>query len=124
MIAGRACPMHACASPSQYPLKVQSALNRWSGPASGGSFVFTSSMSVCAVDDGGSVTEEHCPLVPLGKGPSTDRLLGAEQAVIQVDERGACEYVWSRENCCTSRDLREYFYHASMGPLTPGITRH
>ena len=45
-------------------------------------------MSVCAVDDGSQVTEENCPLVPLGKGPSTDRLLGAEHAVIKVSGEG------------------------------------
>ncbi len=64
--------------------QVKAALALWDGT---GSFVFTSSMSVCAVDDGGRVTDEQCPLVPVGAGPPTDRLLGAEQAVLQV--RGA-----------------------------------
>lgn len=42
------------------------------------------SMGVCAADDGELVTDESCPLVPKGKGPSTDRLLDAEEAVTQV----------------------------------------
>lgn len=69
------------------PPQVKAALALWDGT---GSFVFTSSMSVCAVDDGGRVTDEQCPLVPMGAGPSTDRLLGAEQAVLQVG--GMCPY--------------------------------
>jgi hypothetical protein len=41
-------------------------------------------MSVCAAESGEQVTDDNCPMVPAGKGPSTDRLLAAEQAVIQV----------------------------------------
>jgi nucleoside-diphosphate-sugar epimerase len=59
-------------------LQVKEAVSRWDGS---GSFVFTSSMSVCATEDGSLVTET-CPVVPEGKSPSTDRLLGAEQAVL------------------------------------------
>lgn len=66
---------------ADYVADVKAALALWDGT---GSFVFTSSMSVCAVDDGGRVTDEQCPLVPMGAGPSTDRLLGAEQAVLQA----------------------------------------
>jgi len=47
-------------------------------------------MSVCAVDDGSAVSDAHCPLNTLGKSPSVDRLLLAEQAVLQV---GACVLV-------------------------------
>lgn len=64
--------------------QVSAALERWDPTHPAASFVFTSSMSVCAVDDGGSVSDEHCPLNPLGKSPSVDRLLLAEQAVLQV----------------------------------------
>jgi hypothetical protein len=38
--------------------------------------VFTSSMSVCATDDGGEVNE-NCSLVPDGKSPSTDRCVSS-----------------------------------------------
>lgn len=40
------------------------------------------------MDDGGSATDEHCPLVPVGAGPSTDKLRGAEEAVLAVRGRG------------------------------------
>lgn len=50
-------------------MQVAAATKQWDGT---GSFVFTSSMSVCATDDGGEVNE-NCPLVPQGKSPSTDR---------------------------------------------------
>ena len=68
--------------------QVKAALALWDGPSAGGSFVFTSSMSVCSAEDGEVVTEDSCPMVAMGKGPSTDRLLGAEQAVMQVEGRG------------------------------------
>lgn len=55
------------------------AAQLWDGT---GSFVFTSSMSVCAAEDGSEVSEERCPLVPQGKSPSTDRLLAAEAAAL------------------------------------------
>ncbi|EFJ47911.1 hypothetical protein VOLCADRAFT_45237, partial [Volvox carteri f. nagariensis] len=67
-----------------YVADVKSALALWDGS---GCFVFTSSMSVCGVDDGGEVTEETCPLVARGASASTDRLLGAEEAVL---EAGGC----------------------------------
>ncbi|KAG2427367.1 hypothetical protein HXX76_012560 [Chlamydomonas incerta] len=62
-----------------YVADIKAALALWDGT---GSFVFTSSMSVCAVDDGGAATDEHCPLVPIGAGASTDKLRGAEEAVL------------------------------------------
>jgi nucleoside-diphosphate-sugar epimerase len=58
---------------------VAAATKLWDGT---GSFVFTSSMSVCAAEDGGEVSDEVCPLVPPGKAPGTDRLLGAEGAAL------------------------------------------
>lgn len=61
-------------------LQVQGALARWDGT---GSFVFTSSMSVCSTTDGSTVYE-NCPLVAVGAGPGTDRLLGAEKATLEV----------------------------------------
>ena len=57
-------------------MQVKAALGLWDGT---GSFVFTSSMSVCSTDDGSAVTEDSCPLVAVGAGPSTDKLLGAEE---------------------------------------------
>ncbi|KAG2493226.1 hypothetical protein HYH03_008642 [Edaphochlamys debaryana] len=72
-----------CAPPSgsaDYVADVKAALALWDGT---GSFVFTSSLSVCAVDDGGQVTDAACPLVAEGAAASTDRLLGAEKAVIE-----------------------------------------
>ncbi len=41
-------------------------------------------MSVCAEESGGVVTDDNCQLVPMGKGPSTDKLLAAEQMVLKV----------------------------------------
>jgi hypothetical protein len=46
-------------------LQVRAATQQWDGS---GSFVFTSSMSVCATEDGSEVSE-NCPLVPQGKAP-------------------------------------------------------
>ncbi|KAF8059377.1 hypothetical protein HT031_005182 [Scenedesmus sp. PABB004] len=63
-----------------YPAAVAAAAAQWDGR---GSFVFTSSMSVCATNDGGAVGED-CPLVPAGAAPSTDRLLGAEAAALSA----------------------------------------
>ena len=57
------------------------ATQLWDGS---GSFVFTSSMSVCAAEDGSEVSEERCPLVSEGKSPSTDRLLAAEKAALDA----------------------------------------
>ena len=64
--------------------QVASAVARWDSSHPHASFAFTSSMSVCAVDDGGEVNDAHCPLHSLGKAPNVDRLLRAEQAVLQV----------------------------------------
>ena len=61
--------------------QVAAATKLWDGS---GSFVFTSSMSVCAAEDGSEVNEENCPLVPEGRGPSTDRLLAAEAAALSA----------------------------------------
>lgn len=66
--------------PTQSP-QVAAATKLWDGT---GSFLFTSSMSVCAAEDASMVDEEHCPLVPLGKSPATDRLLGAEKATLDA----------------------------------------
>lgn len=70
------------ASVSAFP-QVAAAVSRWDGT---GSFVFTSSMSVCATSDGSVVTED-CPVVAVGAGPGTDRLLAAEAATLQVGGR-------------------------------------
>ncbi|MEW5314259.1 MAG: hypothetical protein WDW38_005770 [Sanguina aurantia] len=59
-----------------YGAEVTAALARWDGT---GSFVFTSSMSVCSITDG-STAREDCPLVAVGAGPGSDRLLAAEKA--------------------------------------------
>eukprot|EP00879_Flechtneria_rotunda_P005880 GHRR01006186.1.p1 GENE.GHRR01006186.1~~GHRR01006186.1.p1 ORF type:complete len:376 (+),score=78.33 GHRR01006186.1:170-1297(+) len=72
-----AAPPSGC---ENYPAAVKAATEQWDGT---GSFVFTSSMSVCATEDGSTVTET-CPLVPPGKSPSTDKLLGAEQAALSA----------------------------------------
>lgn len=82
--AGKQYPYVLFAAPpsgsEDYPGAVSAATKQWDGT---GSFVFTSSMSVCATDDGGEVNE-NCPLVPQGKSPSTDRLLGAEDAALSA----------------------------------------
>eukprot|EP00878_Enallax_costatus_P035525 GHUV01039663.1.p1 GENE.GHUV01039663.1~~GHUV01039663.1.p1 ORF type:complete len:189 (-),score=21.38 GHUV01039663.1:338-904(-) len=41
-------------------------------------------MSVCATEDGSTVSE-NCPLVPEGKAPGTDKLLGAEKAALAAN---------------------------------------
>jgi hypothetical protein len=64
--AGCTAPPERCC---RARVQVSAATKQWDGT---GSFVFTSSMSVCATDDGGEVNE-NCPLVPQGKSPSTDR---------------------------------------------------
>lgn len=66
-----------------YVGEVAAALTRWSGA---GGFVFTSSASVVAVDDGGPA-DESSPTVPLGASDKTDRLLQAEAA---VRDAGGC----------------------------------
>eukprot|EP00798_Chlamydomonas_sp_ICE-L_P020479 gene20478-27268_t len=62
-----------------YAADVKEAMSLWDGS---GSFVFTSSMSVCSVDDGSAV-QESCPLVAMGAMPNTDKLLAAEEATLQ-----------------------------------------
>ena len=62
---------------------VKAALKLWDGS---GSFVFTSSAGVYAVEDG-SHCDESAPLVALGSNPRTDALLNAEQAVLDA---GGC----------------------------------
>jgi len=62
---------------------VKAALNHWDGT---GSFVFTSSAGVYAVEDG-SACDESAPLVALGTSPRTDTILRAEQAVLDA---GGC----------------------------------
>jgi nucleoside-diphosphate-sugar epimerase len=80
---GRRFPYVLFAAPpsgsDDYPAEVAAAARMWDGS---GSMVFTSSMSVCAAEDGSEVSDENCPLVPEGKSPSTDRLLVAEQATL------------------------------------------
>lgn len=65
-------------------------------------------MSVCSVDDGGAVTDEHCPLHSIDAAqPSVARLLRAEQAVLQVRAcmgcvcvcACACARVWGACAC-------------------------
>lgn len=69
-------------------IQVQAALDLWDSSAPGASFVFTSSMSVCAVNAGSLVTEDS-PLVAPGAAASTDKLLAAEKLVLQVTSRYA-----------------------------------
>eukprot|EP00873_Tetraselmis_striata_P042185 jgi/Tetstr1/462449/TSEL_007447.t1 len=66
-----------------YPAEVAAALGAWTGA---GAFVFTSSASVVALNDGGPA-DEASPTVPLGKSDKTDRLLRAEGA---VRDAGGC----------------------------------
>lgn len=68
---------------ADYVGEVAAALTLWNNTIPGSCFVFTSSMGICSVDDG-SVVREDCPLVPLGAGPNTDKLLEAEQLVIKA----------------------------------------
>ncbi|KXZ56139.1 hypothetical protein GPECTOR_1g118 [Gonium pectorale] len=79
LTAGRRYSFVAFSAPpsgsQDYEGDIKAALSLWDGT---GSFVFTSSMSVCSVDDGGTVTDANCPLVARGAGPSTDKLLAAE----------------------------------------------
>ncbi|GFR46023.1 hypothetical protein Agub_g7282 [Astrephomene gubernaculifera] len=91
--AGRRWSFVAFSAPpsgsQDYVADVRSALSLWDGT---GCFLFTSSMSVCAVDDGGAVDDmgeegRGCPLVTRGSAPGTDKLLGAEEAVLQA---GGC----------------------------------
>lgn len=62
---------------------VKEALELWDKT---GAFVFTSSAAVYDVEDG-SWCDESAPVVPKGKGERTDRLLMAEDAVL---EAGGC----------------------------------
>eukprot|EP00882_Tetradesmus_deserticola_P005686 GHRQ01005987.1.p1 GENE.GHRQ01005987.1~~GHRQ01005987.1.p1 ORF type:complete len:367 (+),score=182.69 GHRQ01005987.1:259-1359(+) len=82
--AGKQYPYVLFAAPpsgsDDYPAAVRAATRQWDGS---GSFVFTSSMSVCATEDGSEVSE-NCPLVPQGKAAGTDKLLGAEAATLEA----------------------------------------
>ncbi|KAL6757910.1 hypothetical protein V8C86DRAFT_2613010, partial [Haematococcus lacustris] len=71
---------------ADYAGEVKAALAHWDSAAPGATFVFTSSMGVCSVDDGGLVRED-CPLMAPGASPSSDRMLAAEQATLQA---GGC----------------------------------
>ena len=62
---------------------VKAALQLWDGT---GSFVFTSSAGVYAVEDG-SACNEDAPVVAMGASPRTDTILSAEKAVL---EAGGC----------------------------------
>mmetsp|Transcript_36403 Transcript_36403/g.102832 ORF Transcript_36403/g.102832 Transcript_36403/m.102832 type:complete len:364 (-) Transcript_36403:68-1159(-) len=62
-----------------YVGEVKQALERWNGE---GGFVFTSSGSVFAVDEGDA--NEDSPLVPVGLSEKADRLLLSEQAVLEA----------------------------------------
>jgi nucleoside-diphosphate-sugar epimerase len=80
-----------------YAREVAATASRWDGT---GCMVFTSSMSVCAVEDGSDV-DEACPLVAAGADAKTDRLLSAERACLDA---GGCV-------------LRLVgLYHATRGP--------
>jgi nucleoside-diphosphate-sugar epimerase len=101
--AGRRFPYVLFAAPpsgsEDYPGAVAAAALQWDGS---GALLFTSSMSVCATEDGSAVSED-CPLVPQGKSPSTDRLLAAEAAALS----------------CGGSVLRLVgLYHAARGPHT------
>lgn len=101
--AGKQYPYVLFAAPpsgsEDYPAAVAAATRQWDGS---GSFVFTSSMSVCATEDGSEVSEA-CPLVAKGKAPGTDKLLGAEAATLEAG----------------GNVLRLVgLYHASRGPHT------
>jgi nucleoside-diphosphate-sugar epimerase len=63
-----------------YGAEVAAAAKLWDGT---GAMAFTSSMSVCAVEDGSDV-DEACPLVQEGADPKTDRLLAAERACLEA----------------------------------------
>lgn len=78
------CSVALCNAPAPNApsvAQVAAATELWDGT---GSLVFTSSMSVCAAEDGSEVSEDRCPLVPEGKAPSTDRLLAAERASLDA----------------------------------------
>lgn len=61
-----------------YAKEVEVALSFWDGT---GSFVFTGSNGLSAVDDGGDADEDS-PVSPLGKSPGNDKLLNAEKATL------------------------------------------
>jgi len=69
---------------ADYAAEVAAAAALWNGA---GCMVFTSSMSVCAVEDGSDV-DEACPVAARGAGDAkADRLLAAEEACLQA---GGC----------------------------------
>ncbi|PRW58245.1 NAD(P)-binding domain [Chlorella sorokiniana] len=66
-----------------YVGEIKAALSLWDGT---GAFVFTSSAGVYTVEDG-SACDESAPVAKMGDNERTDRLLAAEQAVL---EAGGC----------------------------------
>lgn len=64
-------------------VQVSAALALWDSSCPHGSFVFTSSMGVCSVEDGSEVRED-CPVVGKGSSPSQEKILAAEEAVMKV----------------------------------------
>lgn len=82
-----------------YVAEIQEALRLWDGT---GTFLFTSSAGVFAVDDGTLCTEDS-PVKAAGTSERTARLLKAEQAVL---EAGGCVVRLAG------------LYHATRGPHT------
>ncbi|PSC68244.1 NAD(P)-binding domain [Micractinium conductrix] len=68
---------------ADYVAEIKAALSLWDGT---GTFVFTSSAGVYTVEDG-SACDESAPTAKLGDNERTDRLLAAENAVL---EAGGC----------------------------------
>ncbi|GAB4817924.1 hypothetical protein N2152v2_004970 [Parachlorella kessleri] len=68
---------------ADYLGEISSALQRWDGT---GCFVFTSSAGVYPVEDG-SACDESTPLIRMGANERTDKLLKAEQMVLDA---GGC----------------------------------
>ncbi|KAM0951090.1 putative NAD(P)-binding domain superfamily [Dioscorea sansibarensis] len=90
-----------CAPPSRtadYPGDVRLAVSNWSGE---GCFLFTSSTALYDCCDNG-MCNENTPIVPLGRNPRTDILLRAEDAVLEVGDRGAHVF-WLNKGTVESR---------------------
>lgn len=100
---------------ADYASEVRGALDRWDGT---GSFVFTSSMSICAAENGEMVTEDSCGLVTEGKAPSTDRLLAAENLVLKAGGN-VIRYVGLYH---ASRGAHTFFLKAKEVPRWGGYT--
>ncbi|KAL0019454.1 hypothetical protein WJX77_002659 [Trebouxia sp. C0004] len=65
---------------SDYPAEVAEAAKLWNGA---GALVFTSSAGLYEVDDG-SHCNEDCKIADRGSNERTDRLLGAEEAILKA----------------------------------------